>query len=756
MDVLGIARRRACKLWLGIGVCVLLVAGAVFALGLRDSLSPQHDAELVQRVRSTLLEDAFELRASLVRAVRPGVTRTRKLAKDERVLLALDEMDRSALGGIANSVVTRATALDTVAFYGPDGAILAINTLYADGTEVEKARVDRVLARDFTERPIIRSCLRDMRREESIEFQLACDITPAYFDSSGLAVAISVPIFRGDQRIGVVSARLRFDRLAKILEDSSAWSEHRAWFVSDRAEFFDESIRAGKATLPFQEQVLKPAVEALHASSDGNAFYEIGRKSGRPVWLALARVQGFDLLSGGGVNVLTSAGDDWVTGLARRVARVRLFETLSYALLLALLGVACLGFACRARQRAALRAALADAQSASRQKSQFVASVSHEIRTPMTAILGYADLILEGGFSAEEHRRAMETIRDNGKHLLAILGDILDLSKLEAGHLEIEATPTDVVAMARDVVRLLEGRAAQQDTRLSVVLESPIPREFCVDATRLRQVLFNVVGNAIKFTAKGRIVLRLRTEVDRAQLVIRVEDTGIGLTPEAAAEVFEPYRQAQSNTSAIFGGTGLGLPISRLLMRRMGGDLAFVEVEKPGSRLEISLPMLEAHEDRYEAGPVSADDSSVSAPAEQAAVKRRYSRIDGLRILAADDGPDNRTLIRHILERAGAEIVLVENGALAVEAFDAAVHRFDLVLLDMRMPIMDGYEAARRIRSRDSKVPIVALTANVLSSDRERCLAAGCSAYATKPIRRSSFLSMLKHVAENVENLAEV
>ena len=389
--------------------------------------------------------------------------------------------------------------------------------------------------------------------------------------------------------------------------------------------------------------------------------------------------------------------------------------------------------------------AKATAEAASRAKSAFVANMSHEIRTPMTAILGYADLLTHPTQSDDERKRCIQTIRRNGEHLLAVINDILDVSKIEAGKMTVEriaASPSQVI---NDVAALMKVRALDKNLAFDVRYIGPIPQTIETDPTRLRQILMNLIGNSIKFTHNGGIKLLVSmagaADAPHPQLRFDVIDTGVGLTKEQQGMLFRPFAQADSSTTRKFGGTGLGLTISKRLAVMLGGDLTVRSEPGVGSTFSLTV----------QTGPLR-DVPMIDAPrpladaADAAADRLDSIRLEG-RVLLAEDGPDNRVLITFYLRQAGLEVVEVENGALARDRALDALRRgnpFDLILMDMQMPELDGYGATAALRQRGYRNPIVALTAHAMGGDREKCLAAGCDDFAVKPIDHAALIAMLK------------
>jgi signal transduction histidine kinase/ActR/RegA family two-component response regulator len=383
------------------------------------------------------------------------------------------------------------------------------------------------------------------------------------------------------------------------------------------------------------------------------------------------------------------------------------------------------------KQSVALVEARQAAETANEAKSNFLANMSHEIRTPMTAVVGYADLMAEQGRSEDQRREWVGVIRRNARHLLELINDILDLSKIEAGKMTVESIACDPAQIVSDVVTMLRPRAEKKKISLRLDIEGPMPREMGGDPTRLRQVMVNLIGNAIKFTEVGEVGVRIGCDApapsDAADTVgtlqIEVRDTGIGMTREHLARLFQPFSQGDETTTRRFGGTGLGLAISQRLVQLMGGTLVARSESGMGSSFAIALPVRAATDE------APAFESESIAPL--AFGQTEPMALNG-RILIAEDTLDTQRLLNIVLGGAGANIVIVNDGRAAVQA--AAAEKFDLILMDMQMPNMDGYAAARELRRSGSKLPIIALTGHAMMGDRERCLAAGCDEYMTKPI----------------------
>lgn len=387
-------------------------------------------------------------------------------------------------------------------------------------------------------------------------------------------------------------------------------------------------------------------------------------------------------------------------------------------------------------------------EEASRAKTEFLSNVSHELRTPLTAILGYAELLLGTPVDSVENRRHLETIRRNGEHLLRLIEDILSLSMLEAGRMELQTTSVAPWSVINDVAEMMRPRAEERGLDFHVEYLSPLPAVIQTDPVRLRQVLVHLAGNAVKFTEQGSVHIRarcVRRAGGSAQLQIEVADTGIGIDPTLLQELFTPFTQGDSSAVRSFQGVGLGLTIAQRLTRLLGGNLEVCSRAGRGSVFTVSI----------DCGALSGV-SMVSVPPEE-----QTAPTDSLppeeppqqtaRILLAEDGADNRRLIRHLLQKAGYEVTIAENGREAwLNAIDSAAQGkpFDLILMDMQMPEMDGYEATRRLRQAGWVRPIVALTAHAAPEDRRRCLAEGCDGYLAKPIQRARLLDAVSEALQ--------
>jgi len=406
----------------------------------------------------------------------------------------------------------------------------------------------------------------------------------------------------------------------------------------------------------------------------------------------------------------------------------------------------------RQKMEEELRDSRERALAADRSKSEFLANMSHEIRTPMTAILGFTDILL-GNVVKPENIDCARTVKENGEYLLDLINDILDLSKIESGKLDVEQIASSPHQIIADVVSLMRVPAKAKGLSIDEQFDGPVPETICSDPTRLRQILINVVGNAIKFTETGsiRIVSRLLNETsEEPKLKFDVTDTGIGIPADKIEKIFEPFSQADGSTTRQFGGTGLGLSISKRLVELLGGEFTVSSTVGEGSTFSITVST----------GPL--DDVRLIRNASEACAEITDEKVadntdcflHNRRILLAEDGPDNQRLIGFILKKAGAEVTPADNGQIGLELATAAKSEgrpFDVILMDMQMPILDGYSAARQLREDGYTLPIIALTAHAMSSDRQKCLDAGCDDYATKPVDRKKLIELVASYAKKAE-----
>ncbi|MGA3068409.1 MAG: ATP-binding protein [Tepidisphaeraceae bacterium] len=407
----------------------------------------------------------------------------------------------------------------------------------------------------------------------------------------------------------------------------------------------------------------------------------------------------------------------------------------------------------RAQAQEQLKIAKEAAEAANRFKSMFFASISHEIRTPLTAINGFAELLLNSERTADERLEDARVIRRNGEHLLTLINDILDLSKIEAGKMSVDPILCCPAAVIGEVCSMLRHRAEEKGLSLDVKFEGQIPKTIRTDPTRLRQVLINLISNAIKFTKEGGVSINVSIKPSlRAQnpvLEVKITDTGIGIPAEQLATLFKPFVQGDASITRQYGGSGLGLAISKHFARALGGDIAVNTQPGKGSTFTVSIGTGSLADVAIQDRPELAMDATYNFADPRV-------RISGT-VLVAEDGIDNQALIAARLGQTGLKLDLAANGQIAYEkAMAAAANNtpYDLILMDVQMPVMDGFTATLNLRGKGYRGPIIALTANAMERDRSKCLSAGCNDFVTKPIKMEQLFKAISRYLR-VEQVAK-
>jgi signal transduction histidine kinase/FixJ family two-component response regulator len=392
-------------------------------------------------------------------------------------------------------------------------------------------------------------------------------------------------------------------------------------------------------------------------------------------------------------------------------------------------------------RRAALqrREYLARVEAADQAKSAFLAKMSHEMRTPLSSIIGFAELSMEGNQTVDERIRALKTIHASGQHLLGLINDILDLSKIEAQKLAVDIAPEPVLGIVNEVAALLRAQAESKELNFAVDIDFPLPQMIATDRLRLKQILINLGGNAIKFTERGEVRLRVRYDGTRRAVEFQVEDSGIGMSAETQRRLFEDFHQADASITRRFGGTGLGLSISQKLAVLLGGKIAVSSAPGVGSTFTLTLHLA--------AEPVEwvdrvAQDAEPQPAVETPPANRRYAG----KVLVVDDTAALRELVTLYLAHAGVDVTVAENGQVAVER--ARQTKFDLIMMDIQMPVLDGVSAIRQLRDGGYASPVVAVTANAMKEDRQRYRDAGFDGHLAKPVLRAHVYALLERHLE--------
>jgi signal transduction histidine kinase/CheY-like chemotaxis protein len=389
------------------------------------------------------------------------------------------------------------------------------------------------------------------------------------------------------------------------------------------------------------------------------------------------------------------------------------------------------------------------AEAANLAKCEFLANMSHEVRTPLNGILGYTELLLRGADAGNEAERFefLTTIRDSGRHLLQLINDILDISRIEAGYFRVEIVSSSPDHILKEVVSTQRVTAEAKGISLDCRWEGRVPETIQTDPHRLRQLLMNVLGNAIKFTERGSVTIVASVDDAQSPPMLRLEfhDTGVGIPESQLHTIFQPFYQGDATITRKHGGTGLGLAISRKIANSLGGDLTVESVVGRGSVFTVTVAAGDLYDVLFQ--DVSLQPTTEAGPE----WPRNGSSLGGMNILVVDDMATNRRLVSLLLARAGAKVATADNGAVAVQEVERG--DFDVVLMDMQMPVMDGYTATTLLRERGFRRPIIALTAHAMRGDREKCELAGCSAFVAKPINMDELIATVKSTAAAADPL---
>ncbi|ELP30649.1 sensory transduction histidine kinase [Rhodopirellula baltica SWK14] len=402
----------------------------------------------------------------------------------------------------------------------------------------------------------------------------------------------------------------------------------------------------------------------------------------------------------------------------------------------------------RKRQEERLQRSEQIALAANQSKSEFLANMSHEIRTPMAAILGYADVLL-GHLEDPDNRNCVMIIKRNGEHLLSLINDILDLSRIEAGKLSVDAESVPLPRLVGDIQSLMQVRADEKNVDFQVEFEGRVPQSIETDPTRLRQVLINLIGNAIKFTDEGSVRLKVRfmKGADPPVVEFSIVDTGIGISKEQQDRLFKPFSQGDASVTRKYGGSGLGLAISQRLIEMMDGEMSLESELGEGSTFFVRLPVHSVE------GIELVTPDLVKQPSRPEELLAEIPKLD-CRVLVVDDRRDVRHISQHFLEKAGAKVDTAEDGQqgvdAAIQARDSG-HPYDLIVMDMQMPVVDGLQATALLRSAGIDWPIIALTADAMKGDRDRCLNGGCDDYLSKPIDHIQLVSMVANYTHEID-----
>ncbi|MEM9346506.1 MAG: response regulator [Planctomycetota bacterium] len=585
----------------------------------------------------------------------------------------------------------------------------------------------------------------------TMKFQLGSTLSQMTDDSRVINVAGRQRML--SQRIArlslVLATTMSKEDAERLRVDLELWQTSHEGLISRDAKLGLSGHNSGEIDQLFAE--LTPSYEAIYQQANQLIGYAYLERGDRPADIELAAVSEqigteADLF----LPLMHQIVGAYESESSSRLSALEKKETwLSGIILVVLLLEAVLLFEPMIRRLKRyveqLTEAAAEAKKANQAKSEFLANMSHEIRTPMASIIGYMEILKSSAQIDGLAGVCIDTIERNGNHLIDLINDILEMSKIEAGELEVESVSINPAQPAEEAVSLIRPKAIQSGLSIKIEYTTPIPTSIHSDPLRMRQVLINLLGNAVKFTEQGEITLEVGYDPERRLMSYRVIDSGIGMTPEEVERIaaFKPFTQADTSTTRRFGGTGLGLRISNALAVKLGGSLTVESVYGQGSRFTFTAyaggdpPAQLIH-------PAEVAGLSLPGPAQAEAYQAEGKPLADLRVVVVEDGPDIQRLLKYELTRAGAHVRLLSNGLQAVELVlnSATFNQPDLIIMDMQMPGMDGYKATRTIRERGYEIPIVALTAHAMSGDRERCIDAGCDDYLTKPIDRNDLIQL--------------
>lgn len=741
----------------------LIEAHGVESTPLYASRDPELSSERLYLRHLTL-----SARARLMRTVERAAARTRLIAANPFTISALRSCDHESTTELANGLLADSTEIDLLALFNAQGALCGFSARTASGAEYQAERVQALFEHDFRGRTVIQACLSAERGREQSEYQAHCDFSGVLLDDRHRALAHSAPVRdpATGAILGAATVRVWLTRAHEVTNDSRttelAIVTEDGRRLSGAASSTDSVVATTVRDIP--PEAVVEMIEALRT---------VGARDGTFLWrgllVELANASEQHAVKGGGAYILAYSDLAWINLGVRQRHTIEAVAALSAALLI----IACIAivFAFRThRLSSVVEANRLAAESSSTAKSDFLTHMSHEIRTPMMSVLGYLELLSrdeskQAGSAATDpasrpatraaNAELIEIASRNARFLLGIIDDLLDLSRVESKkfvpHYEW-VSPKEI--MDGCVTALLPAAGAKG---LVLRIDDSVtePPEICTDGARLRQIVMNLVNNAVKFTTNGEIVLTART-VGVNELEIRVQDSGRGIADADRDLLFKPFSQIDARANRTHTGTGLGLVICKRYLEALGGTIVLDSVIRVGTTAIVRLPsrpqLLAAipapqrakRHSTAQSFPLRGSAGNAVARASSGEEEVATNALAGVRILVVEDHDANQDLILYFLECAGAVVTVAADGEAAIVRINQADPAFDVVLMDMQMPILDGYGATTKLRESGYTGVIIAMTAHAMIGEREKCLAAGCTEYISKPMTLAQLVNKVK------------